>query len=134
MNKYLITVILANGDRVEAKSVGENQEEAVRRMEESPQFSDFVADTGIVSIDVSFLGEVESVKPDNYVLQKSRTKENAWVVTDTVNNVVVVFEEGRYNETAKITPLYDFPEEPVGTATILREIGEYLAEYHRELI
>lgn len=134
MNRYLITIILANGDRVEAKSVGESQEDAIKRLEETQQFTDFVADNEIVSIDISFLGEVKPVQPERYVLQKSRTRENAWVVTDTVNNVVVVFEEGRYNETARITPLYDFPEEPVGTATILREIGEYLAEYHKELI
>lgn len=134
MNRYSIIISLANGDRIEAKSVGENQGEALEKVTSSTQFADFASGTDIVNVDITFLETVTPIDASNYVLQKSTTDEGSWVVTDIRNNVVIRFTEKKYNETAHITPLYDFPQEPVGIATILREIGEYLATYHPELI
>ena len=134
MNQYSITIILSNGNKVESKSVGENQEEALDKLMKLDKFVEFVGDAEIVKVDILPLGTVISVNPDNYILQESKEKQNHYVVTDKVNNVVVVFERGKYNETAKITPLYDFPKEPIGIATILKDIGEYLALYHKEIV
>ena len=133
MNRYKINITLSDGDQVQAKSVGNNQDEALARLWQTEQFIKFVADRDIKSLKIDFDGIVQPVNPDNYIVQESE-KPNHYVVTDKINNVVAVFEKGRYNETAKITPLYDFPQEPVGTATILREIGEYLATYRKDLL
>lgn len=134
MNRYSIIITLAGGDRVEAKSVGTTQDDALSRLMATEQFQTFVAGREITNTEIAFLETVETVSPDNYVLQESTTREGWYVVTDKVNNVVIQFAKGRYNETAHITPLFDFPKEPVGTATILREIGEFLATYHEDII
>lgn len=133
MKRYKIIIILENGDRVEAKSVGEDQIDALDRLIATEQYKNFVGDNKVLSYDVTFLENADTVDPDNYVMQTSTTRPGWWVVTDRKNNVVVQFEQGRFNETAKVTPLYDFPKEPIGVATILREIGEYVALYHAEL-
>ena len=133
MKRYKIIIILENGDRVEAKSVGEDQIDALDRLIATEQYKNFVGDNKVLSYDVTFLENADTVNPDNYAMQTSATRPGWWVVTDRKNNVVVQFEQGRFNETAKVTPLYDFPKEPIGVATILREIGEYVALYHAEL-
>lgn len=134
MNRYSIIINLACGDRVEAKSVGNTQDDALSRLMATEQFQKFVADREITSTEIDFIETVGVLASDNYVLQKSDTRDGWYVVTDKINNVVIQFEKGRFNETAHITPLFDFPKEPVGTATILREIGEYLATYHKDII
>jgi hypothetical protein len=133
MKRYSITVHLENGDQVDAKSVGNDKYEAMARLVETEQFKQFVGNLKISSWDVTFLEDVAPIVEENYILQESAIHPGWWVVTDKVNNVVVQFEKGRFNETAKATPLYDFPKEPVGVATILREVGEYIALYHSEL-
>ena len=134
MNRYKILITLENGNRVDAKAIGENQADALERLIATEQFQQFAAGSPIVKTDIRFSGKAVPVSPDNYLLQESKERSGWWVVTDTKNNIVIQFEEHRFNETAHITPLYDLPREPVGTATLLREIGEYLALYHKELL
>lgn len=44
---------------------------------------------------------------NKYILQESENK-SFWVCTDTKNKIVVVFENGKFNETQKMTALDDF--------------------------
>lgn len=72
---------------------------------------------------------------NRFIIQKSE-KPNYWVVTDVENDFVVIFEEKKYNETNKITPLnnkltaFDFMK----IAKINREIGEWLVLNYPNLI
>lgn len=69
-----------------------------------------------------------------FILQKS-TRPGWWVLTDTSNGIVVRFEQGRFNESQKITWLNDEPvSDYMQIARIMREIGEYMYENHKELI
>lgn len=134
MNKYQIIITLATGDRVEAKSVGDTEEEAIARLEAAEQFQDFIKNTPIKDLQITLLGTAAPINPDNYILQESNERPGYYVVTDKVNNVVIIFAKGRFNDTAKITPIFDLPREPMDAATILREIGEYLTIYHKEVL
>lgn len=68
---------------------------------------------------------------DKYVIQKSSTLPNGWVLTDTEEGIVVRFEDGKYNETQKITIIDDKPNpSAVELARVLRKMGEWAVKYH----
>lgn len=59
-------------------------------------------------------------------------KEGWWVLTDTVNLVVTTFEEGRFNETQKITQIeggenYTSMNDVMAQVRIIREMSDWLA-------
>lgn len=67
----------------------------------------------------------------NNIIQQSSTQPNSWVLTDTENGVVIVFEDGRFNETQKVTILEDAPKlSPIDLARIVRKLGEWGARHH----
>ena len=134
MKRYSIVINLTNGDKVDAKVVGENQADAVSRLICTNKFKEFTKGTDVKNINISFIEDVKNtIKKSNYVLQKSKDT-GWWVVTDKINKIVVKFRQNEFNSTAFVTPLYDLPEESVEVATILREIGEFLATYHKDII
>lgn len=65
-----------------------------------------------------------------YVMQKSSTRPNGWVLTDKENGIVVTFEDGKFNDTQKVTPLEDVNHTPQELARIMRELGEWVVRYH----
>lgn len=70
---------------------------------------------------------------NRFLIQKSNTLPNGWVLTDTLNGVVVTFEDGYYNETQRTTMLDDKPLSKYSVtdlARIMREIGEWAVRYH----
>lgn len=69
---------------------------------------------------------------NKYILQESENK-GFWVCTDTINKIVVVFENGKFNETQKMTALDDFnPKNFMQISKYMREIGVYLFNNHYE--
>ena len=67
---------------------------------------------------------------NKYILQKSSTRPNGWVLTDRENGIVITFDEGLFNESQNVTPLEDVSHTPQELARIMREIGEWVARYH----
>lgn len=68
---------------------------------------------------------------NKYVIQKSSTQPNGWVLTDTEEGIVVRFEDGKYNETQKVIILEDKPNpSAVELARVMREMGEWAVKYH----
>lgn len=65
-----------------------------------------------------------------YIIQKSSTLPNGWVLTDKENGIVVTFEDGEFNETQKVTPLEDVNHTPQELAHIMRELGEWVVRHH----
>ncbi|WP_311438086.1 DNA breaking-rejoining protein [Hallella colorans] len=66
-----------------------------------------------------------------YVMQKSNTHPNGWVLTDTEEGIVVRFEDGKYNETQKVTIIDDKPNPSAAKlARVMREMGEWAVKYH----
>lgn len=72
---------------------------------------------------------------ERFILQPSQEKENWWVLTDTENQIVVCFEDKRFNQTQQVTMLEDVDTpNPLVIARMMREIGDYLAINHRDKV
>lgn len=65
-----------------------------------------------------------------YLIQKSSTKPNGWVLADKENGVVVTFEDGDYNETQKVTMLDDTRLTANELATVMQRLGEWAVRHH----
>lgn len=70
------------------------------------------------------------IKMSRYILQKSSTHPNRWVLTDKCNGIVVTFEDGNYNETQKVTMLDDTRLTANELATVMQELGEWAVRHH----
>lgn len=67
---------------------------------------------------------------DKYIIQQSSTQPNKWVLTDKCNGIVVTFEDGKFNETQKVTLLDDTHLTANELAKVMRELGEWVVKYH----
>lgn len=134
MNRYLFTITLTDGRRVEARAIGETSRQALEALKANTQFQDYVGDSSIDSVNGTFEDKVEPVTEDCCILQESKEKPDHYVVTHLATKIVVIFAKGGYNETARVVPLKDEPGRPLEEATALREIGEFLALYHKDLL
>lgn len=72
---------------------------------------------------------------ERFILQPSQEQENWWVLTDTENQIVVRFENKRFNQTQQVTMLEDVDTpNPLVIARMMREIGDFLATNHRDKV
>lgn len=67
---------------------------------------------------------------NKYVMQKSSTRPDGWVLTDTENKVVITFEDGLFNESQKVTLLEDSSASAEELAHIVGAMGEWVARHH----
>lgn len=65
-----------------------------------------------------------------FVLQDSVDFEN-YIVTDTINGIVCKFKKGDFNGSQKFTFLND---PPTNLPTVMRELGDWLAIEHQNLL
>lgn len=75
---------------------------------------------------------------ERFRLEKSQLKDGWWVLTDTVNLVVITFEEGKFNATQKITQLeggdnYTSMNDVMAQVRIIREMSDWLAIHHYKI-
>ena len=75
---------------------------------------------------------------ERFRLEKSQLAKGWWVLTDTANLVVITFEEGRFNETQKITQLeggenYTSMNDVMTQVRIIREMSDWLAINHYKI-
>ena len=75
---------------------------------------------------------------ERFILEKSQLTKGWWVLTDTVNLVVITFEEGRFNETQKVTQLeggenYTSMNDVMTQVRIIRELSDWLAINHYKI-
>lgn len=75
---------------------------------------------------------------ERFRLEKSQLTKGWWVLTDTVNLVVITFEEGRFNETQKITQIeggekYTSMNDVMAQVRIIREMSDWLAVNHYKI-
>lgn len=65
-----------------------------------------------------------------FIIQKSSTRPDGWVLTDTENKVVITFEDGLFNESQKVTLLEDSSATAEELAHIVGAMGEWAARHH----
>ena len=68
-----------------------------------------------------------------FKLQRSQEKQGWWVLTDINKGIVILFEEGKFNSTQKITYLEDVEPSPTAIAKDLRIMADWLAQNHYHL-
>ena len=68
---------------------------------------------------------------NKYILQNS-TQPNKWVLTDTENGVVITFENGKFNDTQKVTLLENNNNTAEELAKILKDMGEWAVKHHAD--
>lgn len=67
---------------------------------------------------------------NKYIIQKSSTHPNKWVLTDKGNGIVVTFEDGAFNSTQKVTMLDDTQLTANELAKVMRELAEWAVRHH----
>ena len=68
---------------------------------------------------------------NRFILQKSQTRQNGWVCTDTDNGIVCEFEDKNFNYSQKFTILQDADNQEVSKiAKVVMEMGDWLRENH----
>lgn len=67
-----------------------------------------------------------------FELKRSHTTRNGWILYDREYDVIIKFKEGQYNESQEIHFLNDILN-PMVTARILREIGNWINKYHSSI-
>lgn len=73
----------------------------------------------------------ENGDANRFLLQIGK-EQDTYIVTDSDNHIVCFFKKGQYNSTQKFTFLEDIV--PINLATILRELGDWLALNHADII
>lgn len=78
---------------------------------------------------------------NRFKLQKSESLPNWWVLTDIENMIVVRWEQGKFNDTQKVSPIEDadlrakFGDNLAQElARIMAEIADYLRDFHYEKV
>lgn len=85
-------------------------------------------------IDVRPVPPPPAVREGRFLLQHSQEVADGWVVTDVDYKVVVRFREHHFNDSQKITYLTDAPKDYLVRARIMREMGDWLGEHHKEIL
>jgi hypothetical protein len=133
---FEITLLLANGNRLNVRVEAIDGDTAIKRISRQPEFLQMLHQLGDAEIISTTFKEFKPPKldPKNYVLQPSED-EGWWVVTDTVRNIVCKFHEGNFNNTQTITPLFDSTDiDELDHATAMRQMGDFIHDYHKELL
>lgn len=72
-----------------------------------------------------------------FKLEESKERKGWWVLTDTINLVVVRFQEGKFNDTQEVTLLNGNDvasmEDAMKQIRVLREMTDWLSENHYKI-
>jgi len=131
LKRYKIRFKLSDGNEVNCRISAPSSDVAIARIQSSLEFQTFKEKAEIVSVSTEIDGGAVDINPEKFTLKESETP-NFWVVSDTARNVVVKFKKGDFAQ-QKVTVLFEGLSE-IEIATSLKEIGEYVAKYHPELL
>lgn len=133
MRNFKITAVLPNGDEVRSNVVAVSAAAAVERIKSSAKFIEFLGDFSVE--DVYFLDNgSEEVQPIAIDACRLTTFEGVGCAVEHVaSGVIIGFEEGRFNSTAEALN-YPAMMTAEQIATIMREVGEWLYCFHRDLV
>lgn len=135
MKRYEIRINFENGDSVHSRIVARNQSDALKRLQESAQFIQFVNENtvgAIVKVDIQPI-ESKPIADGRFYLQPRKNKEGWYVVSDLDNRIKVEFKKGHYNDMQKVTKFAECAD-ALKEATALREIAGYMFNNFKELI
>lgn len=127
---YVIMVTAEGGDMVKSRVDATTPLEALAKLAENRQFQIFISGRDIISTTIT----VEPPGSAGMYNLKPSARPGWWVLTDTVNNLVAIFERGRFDESAKIESLFDEPIDALKLATAMRQMGDFLTKHHPDIL
>lgn len=71
---------------------------------------------------------------ERFKIERSNVSPDKLVVTDTNNMIVVKFTEHHFNDSQEVTALNNHPADVMTMARAMREIGDWLAINHKDII
>lgn len=126
MNRYTLLIKLDNGNEVHAKSVGDNEQDAIQRVVNNIEFKEFV---GGCKYSVSVV-DCEKCEYIPYEACKTLLDGSKRILIHIKSGLTFTWTEGKFNETCTMVNNLDrtrFPSQEL--ATILREVGEWVSIY-----
>lgn len=133
MKTYLITVTLSDGSEVRSRVAAESTEHAKQRLLSLDLYKNFIAQLDVVKMDVREEGEVVPVEADRFAVYENQPRSGYYTIVDKKTNYIVEWQKGDFNGTQRITAM-PVGHDPLREATILREIGEFLEQEHKDVI
>lgn len=134
MKRYNVIIYFKNGDELQANVTARNQSDAVKRLEKTPEYIDFIGNTSIDKMTITPI-QFTSIDNERFVVTTIKNKPGWYVVADLENFLKIEFKKGKYNETNTISITNECKElSPLQQATALREIGEFMYNNFKELI
>ena len=138
MKIYIITLTLSSGNKVNARIAAENYTDAMTRLMQSKDYLNFVENDEIKSMDFEIEKTVSpAVNPQNYKIEK--LLNHHWRCYHLKLGIYATWKQGYYNDSVIINYTKEYAARyseisPLESATALREIGEYLFQYHKNLL
>lgn len=134
MKRYRINIKLSNGDEVKSTVEARNQADAIKRLEQTPEFARFVGPHEIVNMEVEPI-PIEPIDNERFAVTTIDNKPGWYVVADLDNMLKIEWKKGKYNETQRVLPIgKGKPLDVQQGATAMREIADYLIANFKELI
>jgi hypothetical protein len=134
MKRFNIHINFKNGDELNANVVARNQADAMRRLEQTPEYIEFAGNTSIKDMSITPI-PIASIDNERFAVTTIKNKPGWYVVADLDNLLKVEFKKGKYNETNTVSFIGNGKElSPLQQATALREIGEFMFNNFKDLI
>lgn len=134
MKKYEVKIALSTGNEVRARVDARNQSDAIRRLEQSPEFVQFLGDAEILSVDIKPI-EIKPVDNKRFALTTIDNKDGWYIAVDLDNRIKVEFKAHQYNKTNHIVKFGDGGvADALEEATAVRELSDWLLQNFPELI
>ena len=75
---------------------------------------------------------------ERFVISEIKERQGWWICEDNLYGISCEFENGRFNETQKFLiqggDSFETKEEALITSTLLREMGDWLCQNHKEKV
>lgn len=134
MKRYHIHINFKNGDELDANVTARNQADAIKRLQNTPQFVENFGNVAIEKMSVTPI-PIASIDNERFAVTNIPNKPGWYAAVDLDNLLKVEFKRGKYNDTNTISHIGEGKQlTPLQQATALREIGEFLFNNFKELI
>ena len=135
MNQYFIKITFVNGDEINANVAAQTEYDALQKLVNCDKVQQYRCEHGdIDKTEIQFVGVYNNSISDKkrFHLQRSENRDGWWIAADKKTNVVMMFEQGNFNDTVDIVPLEN--QQAITLAKSTRELCDWLLEYHKELL
>lgn len=135
MKRYKIRIELDNGNRIESTVMARNKADAIKRLQRTDKFIEFVGDA-VIKDTIIVPIEIEPIDNKRFAVTSVDNKKGWYVALDLDNRIKIEFKSGMFNETQRVLPIgNDYKEaDPQKMATADRELSDWLVDNFSEIL